>query len=526
VAIWQGDGRTATVKAIEERCMQNGITNTLEKVKEKAKDGVTTLLTAFYFHDAGIQGIERTFEFTHKSFGEFFAARKIVGQLIQTVKATQQHKEDQTGWSHEAALEKWIVMCGNTPIDGYIYNFLVNEVRRYDKQEVKCWQDMLCDFIGYILQNGMPYDKISHINFHEKLRHSRNSEEVLLAALSACAKYTGDVSKIKWPNVNAAGEWIAKLCGQGYGATQYLNHLDFSNCKLRGVFLYGANLEYSCLNGCSLDYSVMAYSNLYCAKLENTLFYRSDLSGANLNGVHFDNKEPVFFETKLNDVESGDAWVYAARGRYYHRDENYLKAVKDYSKAIELDPDNAEYHNSRGITYQWMKEYKKAIEDTSKAIELDPDNTSYYVRKAFSLHMAGKTNLALEQLKIAYELGVNDELYYRTLGIIRLKVAKKSCVSCDSELLDLFTQAVGLSKLSDSTFEKSITYMRRAEYYLYVGELDKALPDLNQSIDFNEQNEYAWYYLSKYYELVGDISESERCLRKAEEQGYIPEDGD
>ena len=50
----------------------------------------------------------------------------------------------------------------------------------------------------------------------------------------------------------------------------------------------------------------------------------------------------------------------------------YDSAIRDYTKAIELDPKFVDAYNNRGLSYDNKKEYDSAIRDYTKAIELDP----------------------------------------------------------------------------------------------------------------------------------------------------------
>ena len=55
----------------------------------------------------------------------------------------------------------------------------------------------------------------------------------------------------------------------------------------------------------------------------------------------------------------------------YEHVGQYDKAIADYTKAIELEPDDLNYKN-RADCYKEMKQYEKAIVDYTKAIELNP----------------------------------------------------------------------------------------------------------------------------------------------------------
>ncbi|NJM84780.1 MAG: tetratricopeptide repeat protein [Leptolyngbyaceae cyanobacterium SL_1_1] len=53
--------------------------------------------------------------------------------------------------------------------------------------------------------------------------------------------------------------------------------------------------------------------------------------------------------------------------------KRYEKALEDFSRAIEIDPEYDWAIASRGKTYHSMKRYKEALEDFSRAIEIDSE---------------------------------------------------------------------------------------------------------------------------------------------------------
>ena len=56
---------------------------------------------------------------------------------------------------------------------------------------------------------------------------------------------------------------------------------------------------------------------------------------------------------------------------------NVQGAIDDFSAAIHLDSLQVEYYWRRAILYGEGGEYDKAIADYDRAIELDPDNDVY-----------------------------------------------------------------------------------------------------------------------------------------------------
>lgn len=172
-----------------------------------------------------------------------------------------------------------------------------------------------------------------------------------------------------------------------------------------------------------------------------------------------------------------------------------------------------------------MKKYDKAVESFTKATEIEPFNADYFAALALALYKTGKTEDAFNALSNSFLLDSKSYLYYRCLGTIRLKIAKKNKEKCDSGLAEIFNKAVDLTPI-DLDWQMSNSYVRRAEYYLYIGELDDALKDLNDSIKLRKDNETAWFYFSKYYEKIGNNKEGKRYLKKAIEIGYTPEQDD
>ncbi|MCJ8270432.1 MAG: hypothetical protein MJK04_13640, partial [Psychrosphaera sp.] len=121
LAIWHGDGRTATIEYIEERCKKSKLTKFLHSFEDSAKRGVTRLLTAFYFRQCSeSQKGDKTFEFTHKSFGEYLTARRLVRMLDRVCDMLHRGDDDpDDGWDEREALKHWAEFCGPTTMDGY-----------------------------------------------------------------------------------------------------------------------------------------------------------------------------------------------------------------------------------------------------------------------------------------------------------------------------------------------------------------------------------------------------------------------
>lgn len=81
--------------------------------------------------------------------------------------------------------------------------------------------------------------------------------------------------------------------------------------------------------------------------------------------------------------------VYNHRGMVFFVLSNYLKAIEDFSMAIEKNPKNARAYSNRGLTYRMLKQYDKAMNDLNNSIETDVLHIDGYFNRAqlhFELH--------------------------------------------------------------------------------------------------------------------------------------------
>ena len=321
LSTWHGDGRTTTIKEIQAHCEKSRITKFLEIFQEGAEKGVVRLLSAFYFRKYGQKTDgEQTFEFTHKSFGEYLTALRII-RCIRDISI--QYEKYQSGeefaWDEVECLRRWIEICGPTALSFYLFSFIQNEIKLVGKEEgkekISFWQGCIIQLINYMLKNGMPIDKLSpRKTYREEHEMFKNSVEALFAILCACSGVIGNISKITWPENTSAGDLIQTIQGQRSSADNRLimklARMDFHNCifyccdfynadfanvnfksakmedaNLRKAYLYGANLRGANLRGANLRGANLRGADLREANLREANLREANLSGADLRGA-------------------------------------------------------------------------------------------------------------------------------------------------------------------------------------------------------------------------------------------------
>ncbi|MEM9275700.1 MAG: pentapeptide repeat-containing protein [Cyanobacteria bacterium P01_F01_bin.143] len=314
LAAWHGNGRTTTVREIEAHCESSGLKKLLEKFTEGAKSGVTRLLTAFYFRQSGYgKDGDRTFEFTHKSFGEYLTAKRIVRELAKINRQLKNREDDpDEGWDEKQALTRWIIICGMSAIDEYLFKFICDEIALSGIETVKQWQKTLCHLMSFMLRQGMPMERINpRPDYQEECRQGRNAEEALLVVINTCARHTKEISNINWQSTLSFNKCLYRLQNNTADdnkiiLNQCLSWLNIEGAYLQMVNLVKANFEGANLQDLRVNFQIsytskgiFAYgvhlgganlsgANLSGAHLEGTNFSGANLSGANLSGAHLE----------------------------------------------------------------------------------------------------------------------------------------------------------------------------------------------------------------------------------------------
>ena len=293
LSCWHGNGRTTTIEEIETHCENSGLSQVLKNFQDSFEQdstgSITRLLAAFYFRESGgLRDTAKTFEFTHKSFGEYLTAKRIIEEVRYIHEELEARtKNFRKGCNETDALVRWAKLCGLSPMDEYLFNFVWDEIElEYAKNPelVRDWQKMLCRLIEVMLVNGMPMESIEpRPNFQEEMRQSRNAEESLLAVLNACARTTQKISHIKWHSPEAFGSWLARLQPQRKGtentlAFRCLSWLNLENCILHMRDFYAADFEHSNLRNSELERANLEGANLQGANLQDTILEGIDIA--------------------------------------------------------------------------------------------------------------------------------------------------------------------------------------------------------------------------------------------------------
>jgi uncharacterized protein YjbI with pentapeptide repeats len=282
-AAWYGDGRTATVDDVRARCPER-LKRIIDEFLLKS-GGFHRLIAAFYFQstERGV-ATEQAFEFTHKSFGEYLTARRLVREISDINGALALERDFYTVRN---AVENWFNLCSQQPMDTELFRFFRDELAMpYRAEQLAKWQDTVVKMMNFVLREGLPVRALEQISFRQAEFQMRNAEEALLAAVSICSKLTGRLARLKWRNEHAAGAMVHRLRGQ-----RFLNMNSVTLASLGFLHLVAQNFIDQDLFGADFSGS----------DLTDSVFFNADLREANFTGATITN----------GDLEK--AWICAAK---------------------------------------------------------------------------------------------------------------------------------------------------------------------------------------------------------------------
>ena len=112
----------------------------------------------------------------------------------------------------------------------------------------------------------------------------------------------------------------------------------------------------------------------------------------------------IEYYTKAIEVNPDNAESYAKRGNAKFLLGKYNEAVLDYTKAIELDPNRANLYYNRGLAKANLNAYEEVLEDYTKELEINPNNSNAYLNRGTTRVLLGQYDSAIEDFSKVIEL--------------------------------------------------------------------------------------------------------------------------
>ncbi len=350
LAAWQtGDGRTATVPAVEALADAFGLRGLLNKYRQGFRKGTIGLfLSFFYRHVEKVNGVE-TFQFTIKPFAEHLAAVGLV-ELLATFdrrlgelkNPTDEYADER--WTAAELASIWLVAAGASPLTPVLQDHVREEIARRAAQEsadAAKWRVTVLALMQDVISNGFDLATIDAKISRFVSEQCGRAEYALLQLHGACheaaplpsiAKRTPspeimdrwntvldyyDISEwdkrlheyrewinenvvcfvpLVWPTPKSAAAWLLRIrtpqdrwySYESPPTPLYLRQFNLSDQWLVGVDLSYAILDGARLDGARLDGARLDEAILDGARLEGASLNGASLNGATLNGATLD----------------------------------------------------------------------------------------------------------------------------------------------------------------------------------------------------------------------------------------------
>jgi tetratricopeptide (TPR) repeat protein len=133
-------------------------------------------------------------------------------------------------------------------------------------------------------------------------------------------------------------------------------------------------------------------------------------------------KEEAFRDlSRAIEIEPGLARAHSARGWTLLGTNRLAQAETDLTRALELDPRDAKTWTRRGFYYHYyLKRFDEALRDYTKAVELNPDAATYCNRGRV-LNLLGRPGDAESDLLKALEIDSKFWPAWEDLGLLRYR---------------------------------------------------------------------------------------------------------
>jgi tetratricopeptide (TPR) repeat protein len=205
--------------------------------------------------------------------------------------------------------------------------------------------------------------------------------------------------------------------------------------------------------------------------------------------IHFDRAAQLAASPVATDRVSYNA--NQTRSDYYKSEGRYEEALAAQTKVLPLCSNSAEAgneHYQRGEIYLAMQDYGKALADFSKSIELAPEQYHFYKRRAITHFQMGSYDDALADLDKAVELNPED--------LSSLTWIPPSQVAACPD--DGFHR--GLLELADETIELTSdsgrAYATRGVLHAAFGQHDEASTDFDKAIELSPEEPIFLYWVA------------------------------
>ncbi|MFX1385324.1 MAG: tetratricopeptide repeat protein [Promethearchaeota archaeon] len=223
-------------------------------------------------------------------------------------------------------------------------------------------------------------------------------------------------------------------------------------------------------------------------------------------------------------------------GNKFFTKEDYNRASKYYSKALNINPNYKDALRQMGEIYRKQQRYDRAIEYFQKILKIDPNDVKTLIKIGFTYNAKEENDRAIEYFSKAIkldpniiettELALNNANIWNLFGTIFLKVSGllyriknnledkqrvKNAIECFKKAIDLDPTLYEAWHNLGMIFYVGNEFNKALYYFENIHEYEKMIECYKKLVEINPEDIPSWNKMGKIYENLKDLENAKKC---------------
>lgn len=203
-----------------------------------------------------------------------------------------------------------------------------------------------------------------------------------------------------------------------------------------------------------------------------------------------------------------DAQYFLKIGIEEFSQNQFDRAIVNFTEAIKLKPKLLTAYNNRCLTNIYLENYSRAIEDCSSALQIQPNSDLAYLDRGLAYYRLGQYTKAIDDYNSVLKIKPYIAEAYYNRGLI--KTAEKEYLSAIEDYDRALTQIAQIDRIQLANI-----YNSRGLAHLGLNHLHQAMSDLDLAVRLNADNAETYYdraclchRLKLYHRAIEDFTQS------------------
>lgn len=312
---WLSGNQQIPLIILEKRCREKGILDMLEDICSNTNvfENITGLMLLFYIDRKALDtNDEKVFEFSHKSFGEYFAAIEITDIIIDLF--SNKNRIDDT------ALLKLLDILGHQLLDEYVTSFVLGQfsiLYESNPELIDRIQENLSIYFPQLISKEislnilLPYYPNDKVMF-QSIRNLEKAIYVLFTHIGHITTkymtppYLAQQQFTEWINKDVEFWGIIPELESKLDISKTISWINMNKCYCSGIYLTNYEIKNCVFPATSFESGSFIHAALINCSFKGSNFTNANFSYANLDHIVFDScdfSSAVFYITAFFNVK-------------------------------------------------------------------------------------------------------------------------------------------------------------------------------------------------------------------------------